>query len=220
MNDNGSLPGRTDRTVIVGSNGSGKTQFAAWLLSTRDYKRRPWTIFNTKNDALLDRIGAKELSTKAKPPTRPGLYQIKYLQGRDGDLMNEYMERVFRQEDSGLYIDEGYAVPQNSYQLQALMTQGRSKNIEVLFLAQRPVNIRREVLSEGTYYAIFRLTDKRDRDTVRSLVPINAKIRLPPFHSWWYSVRQDQLSVMKPVPQSREIVGLYRPQHNTQMVVI
>src|SRR6476659_4299769 len=116
------LPSSDNRTTVIGSTGSGKTQFSVWLLSTRDFNLRPWVIFDFKGDVLLDELGAKPW-TLISPPKDPVLYIIRPLPG-DEMLVSNFFFKVWQQEHIGIYVDEGYMLPKNDRWFRACLTQG------------------------------------------------------------------------------------------------
>lgn len=197
------LPNDTQHVAIVGKNGSGKTQAGAYWLSRRHFERMPWIIFNFKGDDLLNEIGAKEVDL-GMPPSKPGLYTVRPFPGQY-DAMERYFWRIWKQENVGVYIDEGYMLDKNSEAWQALLTQGRSKHIPIITLSQRPVNVNRFIFSESSFHQIFWLNDRRDRQTVQQYVPADLERRLPQYHSWWYDVNSDVVNTMRPVPD-RDVI--------------
>jgi hypothetical protein len=58
---------------------------------------------------------------------------------------------VWAQENTGIYIDEGYMLGVRNPALNACLTQGRSKRIEMMILSQRPVWMSKFVFSESNY---------------------------------------------------------------------
>lgn len=199
-------PGPTDQTVFAGSNGSGKTVAGTYLLSTKDTRTKPYVIFDYKGDELLGKLPAEEISITSKPPKKSGLYIVRPQPDDDDDAVNVFLQRCWAQEHIGLYFDEGYMIPFNSRPFRALLTQGRSKKIERIILTQRPVKLDRFTFSEATYFFIFRLTDTRDKKTVKTMVPVDLDERLPPFHCHFYGVREDELQIMRPVPSEDVIL--------------
>lgn len=202
-------PGPSDQTVIVGSNGSGKTVFGIAFLATRDWDRRPWVIIDYKRDGLIARLPAEEIKPNDKPPKKPGLYVMRPRPDVDDLAVRLFIHRCWEKERIGLFFDEGYMIPRRTPEFRYLLTQGRSKKIERIILSQRPVDMDRYVFSEGTYFAIFRLTDKRDRDTVTTMVPVRIDDRLGKFQCYFYSVRDHELTVLAPVPNEDEIIAMF-----------
>jgi len=214
------LPDDTKRHVIVGSTGSGKTQCGIWHLSLRDYLNMPWVIFDFKGDDLIAEIGAKEISVNSAPPKKPGLYVVRPLPETDDASVEAFLMKCWAQEDIGLYIDEGYMIPNDSKAFKAILTQGRSKHIPVIVLSQRPVWLSRFVFSEADFYQVFRLNDKRDRQTVKSFLPFDVEERLPDYHSYWYDVGNDFSQVWKPVPSKGTIIKSFRDNLRTPRTLL
>lgn len=207
-----SLPDQDDRTVIVGSTGSGKTFMGVWLLSTRNYSERPAIIFDFKGDSLIGALPAKEIQIRSAPPKAPGLYVVRPLPTVDDTAVIDFLWKIWKGEGYILYIDEGYMIGRANPAFNAILTQGRSKNIEVITLSQRPLWLSRFVFSEATYFSIFNLTDLEDRKTVSRFVPLEVyspKTRLARFHSVWYDVAAGEGADFLPVPSRREIIARF-----------
>lgn len=202
------LPGLTHRTAVLGRTGSGKTRLAVWLLSHAPFDKQPYVVLDYKLEGLFqqtDRI--KEIGLN-EVPKHPGVYIIRPLPTDDVAVEN-WLWKAHQRERVGLYVDEGYGIDAKSEALRAVLTQGRSKRLPVIFISQRPSWISRFVLSEADFFAVFQLNDRFDRQRVGALVPserMNLETTLPPFHSWWYDVGKDNVMVMKPVPDDQEIL--------------
>ena len=128
------LPGPDSRTVFIGSTGTGKTQGAFWLLSTRDYNNRAWYIIDPKGEKLfkeLEKKGALEVDISAPIQDVPGIYIIRPLPGQENEL-SDFFKRVYYHEAIGILVDEATMVKKNDQWFRALMTQGRSKEIEMI----------------------------------------------------------------------------------------
>lgn len=200
------LPNNTQRVAVIGRTGSGKTQFGTWLLSKSSFDRQPYVVIDYKGDDLLcsiDRI--REIGLR-EVPKHPGLYTIRPTPDQENEV-EEWLWRVWKQEHVGLYVDEGYVLPEKGA-FQAVLTQGRSKRIPVICLTQRPSWLSRFVFSEADFYAIFHLNDRRDQLTVQAFTPrerMNLKNRLPDYHAYWYDVGRDNAFQMKPVPDADTI---------------
>lgn len=201
------LPNLTQRTAVIGRTGSGKTRFGMWLLSEADFDKQPFVMIDYKGDDLIagvDRvreIGLNEI------PKHPGLYTIKPLPS-ENDAVENWLWRIWSKERVGLYVDEGYALPDKGA-FQAILTQGRSKRLPVICLTQRPSWISRFVFSEADFYAVFHLNDHRDKLTVQAFTPkerMDLKNRLPDYHSYWYDVGRDNVFQINPVPDDAVIL--------------
>lgn len=214
-----SLPADDDRTLITGSTGSGKTFFGIWLLGTRNWYARPTILFDWKKDKLIAQLPATKISIRSKPPRDPGLYVVQPLPEADEAAVDTFLFKCWQQEDMILYFDEGYMVGKSNKWYNALLTQGRSKLIEIITLSQRPVWLSRFAFSEATYFAIFRLTDADDRKTVGRFVPpelYTSKTRLERFQSVWYDVAQGEGLTLAPVPSRTEIIAMFGNGQRTE----
>jgi hypothetical protein len=204
------LPGRDNRTAVVGSTGSGKSQFAVGLLSTRDFHIRPWVIFDPKNDSLIAELDATELPRGSKPPTDPGLYVIHPLPDVDDAWVEGFMLQCWMQENIGLLIDELYMISRYSKSFKFLLTQGRSKHIEMIMCSQRPAWCHPMSFSESDFLSVFRLNKPEDRKTMQDAMSLNIKERLPQFNSYWYDVGRDKGFILTPAPSRDELIQRFR----------
>lgn len=201
------FPKPGSRIAISGATGSGKTRFGVYLLSCSDLDRRPHYVLDYKGDDLIGSIRhARELGLN-EIATKPGLYILRPLPHQD-DAVENWLWKIWRQENCTLFCDEGYMVP-NREAFNAILTQGRSKRISVFTLTQRPVYCSRFVFSEAGYIALFRLNDKRDWQTVTSFTPdtpvFDTRRVLPNFTARWYDVSRDWSSLIEPVPDDDAI---------------
>jgi DNA helicase HerA-like ATPase len=199
------LPRFDKRTAIIGSTGSGKTQFAVWLLSSRDFHKRPWIIFDFKGDELIEAIGPQEINVYGSPPRKPGLYVVRPIPERDDKAVQDFLWKIWAQENTGIYIDEGYMIPRGAA-INACLTQGRSKRIEMMVLSQRPVWLSKFVFSESNYFAVMNLTIESDRKHVAEYTAGTEINLLPSFHSLWYDCERQKAQVLKPVPEREQLL--------------
>jgi DNA helicase HerA-like ATPase len=205
------LPG--EHCAILGCTGSGKTQYAGWVLSKSDFHIRPHFILDYKGDELLNSITRiRELSLEtSRIPDDPGIYMVRALP-HEKDEVEEFFRRLWVHENALLYIDEGYLAPDKQW-LQNLLAQGRSKKISVIVTSQRPFFVPRSVFTEASHITVFRLNDEDDKKRVRGFTPKDMlENRLPDFHSFWYGVKDHKsedpfpYAVLSPVPGAQEIV--------------
>ena len=50
------LPGNSDRLVVIGRTGTGKTQAGLWHLSLKNFKTFPFVMVDAKGDSLINEI--------------------------------------------------------------------------------------------------------------------------------------------------------------------
>jgi hypothetical protein len=199
------LPGLTHRHTIIGRTGSGKTQLGAWALSHAPFDRQPYVIIDYKRDELLNACPYVEEIGLNEVPEHPGLYKL-HPHPSDADHVEAWLWKVHAHEHVGLYVDEGYMLPDLGA-LRAILTQGRSKRIPVTILTQRPVWVTRFAISEADFYTVFAINSIRDRRIVEDFTPRGAlDVKLPAFHSRWYDVARDTLLTVRPVPDAASIV--------------
>lgn len=203
------LPGHDKRTVIIGSTGSGKTFTGVWLLAHANWHQRPCYLLDYKGDALIAEINAPDISVNVAPPRKPGLYRVPLIPEFSDDALEQFMWRIWANEDAIVYIDEGYMVPQNSKSFKALLTQGRSKNIQMITLVQRPVFCSKFVFSEANHFYVMRLQTEDDRKYVRGYLDGTPIDHLPKYHSYWYSAEDQEGAHLAPVPGRDAILEIF-----------
>lgn len=234
------LPTDSERSVVLGKTGTGKTVAAAWQLSLRSFDKMPWIIIDTKGDRLLNKIGAKEHRVGAPAPTRPGLYivhprpdelsavnellwEVYYrrvaFMKRQGKRLNNVSTGARAEVGTGFLFDEGFYIT-GSDAFRAILTRGRSLDIPTITCSQRPVWMDRFVFSEADHVQLFWLNDARDRKTVQSFMPNDVSLRLPLYHSTWYDVKADRVIRLAPVPDERTIVRDFRERLGKQRRVL
>jgi hypothetical protein len=179
-----------------------------YLLSLAPFDRQPYIVVDYKSEKLFRRsdrirqIGYKEI------PKHPGVYILDVLPGEE-DEIEDWLWRVWSRRKIGLYIDEGYSIGQRSQALQAILTQGRSLEIPVYYLSQRPSWISQFVLSEADFYAVFQLNKREDRQRIQAMIPeekADVSNVLPDYNSYWYDVAQNHTFIMRPVPSDDLII--------------
>jgi hypothetical protein len=212
------LPRDDEHLVVVGRNGTGKSQFAAWTLSKKDLTAKPFIVVDYKGEELFNGITKIRPISHTDPiPDEPGLYILHSRPDMDEETEN-WLWKVWERGNTGLFIDEGYLLPQKDRgAFQSILTQGRSKRIPVTTLSQRPVRISRFVFSEASHVAAFDLTDRRDRESLSEIVPddfvewvppaFNVDGELPDYHARWYSVKNKGRYVLRPVPDAKQIIA-------------
>ena len=100
----------------------------------------------------------------------------------------------------GLYLDEGYSIPKNSKAFRRALTQGRSRNVPVITLSQRPVHLDKFVFTEASIYRVFYLVDDEDRKTIRGRTGIKIGDELPLYQSYWRDVARRSTWQLLPGP--------------------
>lgn len=231
--------GPTDqqRVIVLGRTGSGKSQFAIALLSTRNFDEIPWIIIDYKGEDLIRDImlktgglkyGAiKNLDPTDDPPTKPGLYIIKPRPKVDDDAMEAFLWKCHGLKRGplgdrhrgyiGLFIDEGYCLPQKAA-FDVILTQGRTLHIPVICLYQRPVWMSRFAVAQADFVAVFAQMDGRDHKVTAEFVKavtlenggkITVKDELAPYYCLWYDVGAGVSTVLRPAPDRQSIINTF-----------
>ena len=203
------LPEHDSRTAVIGSTGAGKTYLAVWLLSNCDWLNRPWTIFDFKRDPLIAQLPAQEIDVSSSPPDRAGLYVIRPRPDQSSALVSQYLWKVWDNEYHGIFIDEGTMLGARDKALEACLTQGRSKSIQMIILTQRPVMVSKYIFSEANNVLVMRLNTMDDRKTVTNYLGGNNIGDLRKHHTLWYSADRNESDILAPVPIGDELVGRF-----------
>lgn len=202
------LPTDTERHAIIGRTGSGKTVAGIWSLSLRSYDSMPWVVVDFKRDALIERIPRiVEIDWRKAPPTKPGLYVIRPFP-HSGEEVDAFLWKLWANERTGVFIDEGYMIDRFSEPLRAILTQGRSKRIPVIALSQRPSWICPFLLSESEHLQVFHLVNPRDVKTMGEWVPWREALPRD-YKSIWFNVKRNRVTPLLPVPEEARILETF-----------
>jgi len=205
------LPGASDRTVVIGPTGSGKTIGAAWILSRQRFDKRPWVALDFKNEELWDLVGSppmRDLKLGAMPG-KTGFYRMAVRPGQE-DQLEDWLWKVWGKENIGLFVDEVSLIPQKAA-FKAILRQGRSKRIPVISCTQRPVDCDREVFSESQFRMFYGIEDPRDWLVIKGLFKHgDVEKPLPPYWSYWYDAKNKTCLTLRPVPPPDEIAKTLR----------
>lgn len=204
------LPNSTHRVAVVGRTGSGKTFAAVWHLSRADFDVRPWVIIDYKNDVLINQIQKAIYIDYEELPTEPGIYILKVLPGEEEEL-SDWFRRVWAHEGIGIYVDEGYMINRHDKWFNACLTQGRSKQIPMIILSQRPVWLSRFVFSEADFFQVFDLTHSHDMAKIREYIKDDERKQLEKplkdYNSFYYDVGKKRLETFGPVPDEKTLLA-------------
>lgn len=222
-------PAEGYHSAILGTTGSGKTTYGAWLLSRSPFHIKPAFVIDFKREETFAKIlRIREIGLHERLPTAPGLYVLRprpdEAYSTDGSPdVEKWLEKLWRQGNAWLYVDEGYLMPDRAW-FRNVLAQGRSLGITVVTTSQRPVDVSRSVFTEATYVSVFRLNDKKDWQRVGEFTPQGMlDTRLPDFNSFWYSPKHHRADdplpyvILSPVPGTEAIVetidARLRPRH-------
>lgn len=218
-------PTDQNRTIILGRTGSGKSQFATALQSTRNFHEMPWIWLDYKREDLIDDIvkearGAiRDIKPTDNVPKEPGMYRMLLSPLIDDDAVTDFLWRVYKRGNVGINLDEGYALPQSrKHPFDVILTQGRSLHIPVIALYQRPVYMSRFAVAQADFFAVFEQNDERDLKVTSQFVKpamgengrkITVFDTLPKYNCLWYDVSEGVSSILKPAPSRDEIINAF-----------
>lgn len=218
-------PDSTTRTLIVGETGSGKTRFAvSEVLSRANFDKMPWLIIDYKQEdplinKIVDDFRVPEIDLSKKPPSKPGLYVCYPRPQIDDELMDKFLWQVVEKGRFGLYMDEGFTVPQTRKSaFSTIFTQGRAKHIPVIVLYQRPRLMNLFAPTQASFISIFPVGTEADQEAImeyirpcvlpggRILTAKNMEVILPDYYSLWYDKSARKTSVLRPAPSEQEVL--------------
>lgn len=232
--------GPTDqqRVVILGRTGSGKSQMAIALLSTRNFDEMPWVVIDYKGEDLLIDIrkatgglkygAVKNIKPTDDPPHKPGLYYMHPRPIYDDEAVKAFLFKCFDMKrgvlgsryrgNIGLFVDEGYTLPQNG-PFEVILTQGRTLYIPVIVLYQRPVWMSRFAVAQADFFAYFAQSDERDQKVAKAFIKpcrlengtvLTTFSPLPAFHYLWHDVGEGITTALAPAPPRNAIIEAFQ----------
>lgn len=221
----GDLPHTGDRALIVGHTGSGKTEFALWILAR--LQNSPVVIYDTKGErALLTLPNSQVVTSTAQLAIAVQNAEVDYIVFKippeiiaDADALDGLLwEHFERYKGCDVYIDELFSFSQNGRAgpgLVALLTQGRTWDITTIMCAQRPKWISRFAITETQRFYIFRLVDRKDRAALGDVIPDFADYPNPPkYEFWYYRTGEDKPRLMARILLDGDKKSAYKPTNN------
>lgn len=142
--------------ALVGQTGSGKSTLAACLLSSWTY----YLAVKTKDDDVTYPGAVKVVAGRKLNQQSLSRILLQPPYERQAREIHEAFRLVYRQGHWTCYVDEEWYVEEElglTYDMNLLLTQGRSKKITMMMGAQRASRISRFVLSQATHVITFRL---------------------------------------------------------------
>jgi len=223
------LPTIQDRTMVIGATGEGKTVGAMWLLSRSPFHEIPYVIIDYKRElmiAQLEEAGAsviydnrRKAGSFPSPPVEPGLYIVR-PDPDEREEMNAFLSQIWRNGNTGIFCDEAFMIPQKRpfKAFDNILTTGRSLNMPLIMLYQRPVDMSQYATSQAEYWMVFNLRKPSDIEIANQYIgstviygrKYDAGTHLRPHYWMWYDVHNDGLHLMQPVPPPARIMDVFR----------
>lgn len=220
------FPGRSNRTVLIGRTGTGKTVAGLFHLSNQDLEM-PWVVLNFKNDEHIDSIpNTQDIGFDYVPGKKDrGLFILRPLPPdmigsiREKSKLEKYLWKIWERGRCGIFCDETFMVGSNDA-FDTCLTQGRSLRIPMILCTQRPVWITRFAFSEASFIQVFDLNDRDDIARVESFVPVDWDNEKPlgPHQSWYYEIDRNLIYRFNPVPPMKETLKTFESKLHRKWV--
>ncbi len=201
-------PSDSDRCMIIGMTGTGKTRAAVHQLSHRSINDMTWIAMDFKGDDTLAQMPVTDImDIDEEIPSNPGLYYLKVEPSRRGAATTEFFKRAYERGECGILIDETLAIGNANEGFNLCLFLGRSRKVPMIMCTQRPVGMEVNARNQATFWQIFKIRNKKDRDSLREDVPeelIDLEKPLPQYQSYWFDVARDYTAKLKPTPPEEE----------------
>jgi len=198
---------RSDRILLVGTTGSGKSHLARLLWSSQ---RPPRVVIDPKDDATL--TGGVFVDGRAPvtfhDPARLPRAEVGRFVPRDPFDLDAY-ERLYGElwRVPGVYVwldEAGIAAPEagGPRALRRFITQGRARGLGHIAANQRAVNIDRQLIANAEHLVIFRMGDPDDRARMAKacgMAPADLAAELATLSKFgycWYDGREQVVTVV------------------------
>jgi len=222
------FPGPTDRLTCNGMTGSGKSTFALWLFAEgADFDKKPWVFLDYKGEELIAAALKNKLfeplAIDQAVPRRPGIFVVRPNARAGQTPVVDFLWGIYEKGRTGVFLDEATMVPElrgeanSGGPFQSLLSQGRSKNIPVWVLAQRPVNVNNMVFTENNYYSAFEVASEDDLKKITKHIPRHSlgydkvwdpDLILKDHWSRWYDRKQKKSFLLRPCPPADKIFDI------------
>jgi hypothetical protein len=201
-------PGDSDRLLIAGATGTGKTRAAVHWLSLADFSEMTWIAMDFKGDDTLAKMPVSDvIDIDDTIPERPGLFYVLVEPKRYRSPTSEFFLRAYNRGGVGLLIDETLAIGSTNEGFNTALFMGRSRRIPIIMCTQRPVGMEVNAKAQATFFQTLDLNFADDRESMQKNFPkeeIDLEKRLPEFCSYWYDVRRRYATTLDPMPSEDE----------------
>ena len=203
------LPRKTERMLIVGTTGCGKTTLAKHLLEASRYPR----ILVIDPKCMYGGPKGQEGYKLIRRPSdlkrmRSSDTHIQFRPDEKHSSIWDYDECywwAYRSRGVMVYTDETFSVMNRSFSppgLQACITQGRELGVGMIFATQRPKGIDLRILTESEVMAMFELRHRDDKRRMAEFMGEEVMNPLPRYAFWYYRMGEQKMEAPVPVKLS------------------
>lgn len=191
----------SEHVFIAGMTGSGKSYLAERYLASYDYVVK----LDTKDEVTERRLAKKDLwvgldegkdYTVCTKLTELGNIKTKKIiyvpdfEEQSLESYNTFLKWCYERGNTIVWIDELMSICPNATKyplyLKAIATRGRSKNVAMWSLTQRPVDIPSIVTANSTHFFVFDLMLPQDRTKMSQVTAMPNMTVKPGKYNFWY----------------------------------
>lgn len=195
----------SDRVLILGTTGSGKTVLSKYLLA--DQSRL--IVIDPKHTYKADRLNKNRM----KYPAFTKNFRLLVRPGRaDDERLADFLLTAFKKKDVTIYNDE-LAVMEERYPatvsiLKEIALTGREKRVSLWNATQRPRFIQTLFKTESEVWFTFRLQSEEDRKHVAGYIGNEAESPIPLHQFWYYRTGEESPRLMRLDMQKNRIYAI------------
>lgn len=192
--------GIEEHGFICGTNGSGKSKLAEFLVNDPD---KPWSVvYDPKHSRTIGEWRNQEYiydwQQLQESKAQRIVYRPSLEEAEDSTMQLEFFKWIFWRQHCRVYLDECSALLGNSnpnYYLKGCLTRGRELGISTLCTTQRPVSIPLITMSEAMRFYVFRLNLEEDRKRMEKVTGISEEeqLTLKHYEFFYYDVFNGRL---------------------------
>lgn len=188
----------SERWLIVGTTGSGKSTAAKWLLN---FYEPPIVVLDSKKSGFqgfkADSVSSGISKIKRKFRKIPKLIRITPQKDEEEEIENIY-DACLDRGNITIVEDEALLVPVSPGRKYAFIT-GRSEGVGIISCTQRPFGVIREAISESERKWEFMMHDKKDKQRISEFCSIPVDLELDRFESAYYDSSNGELKLFDPL---------------------
>lgn len=186
----------SDRVMILGTTGSGKTVLAKRLLTNQSRL----IVIDPKHTFKADNMRMnKRLSF---PPFWKNDFRVILRPRRDDDSrLADFLITAFKKKNVTIYNDELAVMeeryPESMSVLKEIALTGREKRVSLWNATQRPRNVPKIFFTEAEVFFCFTLRSEEDRDHIAGFIGNEVESRIPLHEFWYYRAGDESIRLLR-----------------------